>query len=168
MAKWTQKAWIPWVGTLVIVLSWFIYRAVIHPGPKLIPLTRANLSEARAKWTAAAIRNYSMDITITGVQQGNDHVDVENGKVVRMTTDEEPTPQTAWEYWSIEGMFGFLEEELVQADTPTQAFQIDDKSKVYLSVFYNQKTGVPEKYLRQVFGRKLTIEWQITNFNPRP
>jgi len=152
-----------WISSVVAAL---VIALAIHlwTHKPLDPLTAQSLAQARQIWQNKRPQDYQMDVVVSGAQQGHHQITVRNNKVTKMLTDGVQTPERVWEYWNIEGMFRFLNEELVQAKQPQMAYGISDPSKVYLSTTFDPALGYPQYFLRQVFGKKVTIEWEIKNF----
>jgi len=123
-------------------------------------LTREMLETARARWNEHGLRDYDMEVAVTGVQVGHHAISVRGGRVVAMTTGAEPVAQSAWAYWSVDGMFRFLSDELSNAENPQRAFGGDE---VVLSAVFDEQRGYPRRFLRHVMGRRAGVEWTITS-----
>jgi hypothetical protein len=134
--------------------------------PASPPLTDEALSLARAKWKAAGLSDYHMTITVTSRERNRHEIEVRGGQVHQMKTDGLPAPERVWKFWSVDGMLTVLEEELANRRSPQAALGVNDPADVFLDAAFDEKTGVPIHYLRQVSGRpKLTMEWQISGFS---
>ncbi len=151
------------VALLIAVLLW-----VFSTRRTLPPLTQERLKGAEMLWSHQGPKHYSMEVDISGVQHGHHHIEVDQGIVVSMTTDGNEVPKSAWEYWNVEGMFRFLAEELVQASHPQGGFGGADPDKIYLSANFDETSGFPKEYLRQVFGAPSTIHWTVRLLTPTP
>jgi hypothetical protein len=152
--------WIAGGLALGIVVTLLVF--VREPGSTL---TREGLAAARARWRAAAPADYDLDVATGGVTGARHHVEVRGGEVVGMTTGAAEASRSAWEYWSVEGLFGFLDAELANAEDP-RAYG-GDAGEVVLRVRFDPRYGYPAYFLRHVMGKKLSIEWKVTAFEPR-
>lgn len=167
MKKLLRNPFVPWIATFVVLGATLFFYLSQDNQPRLQTLTENSLATAKTIWKERGPKSYDLDVMVTGIQQGTQHIEVRNGQVVGMTTDGVAVAEHSWKYWTVDGMFQFLDEELVQAKNPQMGFQISDPSKVYLSVYFDKEWGIPSRYLRQVFGRPLTIEWSIKHFETK-
>ncbi len=140
---------------LALVASLWWYRSPVEA------LTAPELKAARQKWTENAPLNYRFAVRISGVQTGRNAITVRDGKVVAMTSEGDPVRESAWHYWTMEGMFGFMEEEMAICESRK------DKD-IFLHARFDPKLGYPTYFLRQVFGVEQTIEWHIEDFEIDP
>jgi hypothetical protein len=123
------------------------------------------LSAARARWIQSGIQNYSMTVAVLGKETHRHEIEVRGGKVTRMLTDGVEAPERVWNFWSVDGIFTVLEEEIANAKAPQGPFGTFDPKDVFLDASFNSSTGVPIHYLRQVSGRSpMTLEWEIRDF----
>lgn len=161
MAEKNKKPWVLGIVSALLgaLLVWqFTSR---RPSP---PLTEASLAQARARWAENQIANYAMIVQVSGKQPHRHEIQVREGAVAAMITDGSPAPDRVWKYWSVEGLLQFLEEDLANQRAPQAAYGVDDPKSVFLDASFDPKTGVPVRYLRQVGGRPLTVEWDIVEF----
>jgi hypothetical protein len=128
------------------------------------PLTETSLASARALWSRAALSDYAMTVLIRGKEPHRHEIEVHAGTVTQMLTDGAPAPERVRKYWSMEAIFQVLEEDLANARRPQAAFGVDDPRSVFLDATFDGVTGIPLRYLRQVSGRPLTVEWEIRDF----
>ncbi len=106
-----------------------------------------------------------MKVVVLGTEKHVHEVEVQSGKVVRMRTDGLDAPERVWAYWSVDGMFNVLEEELANAHSPQRVFGVNDPEDVFEDASFDAITGVPTRYLRQVSGiRRSAMEWEIRDF----
>jgi len=145
-------------GAGALVAAVFLLRA---PGERL---GEENLEAARRRWEASSIRDYAIEVEVSGIQQGVHRIRVEGGRVIEMTTGGAPVPPGAWNYWSVEGMFGFLAEELEHLERPREIFGVESASQVVLRVSFDEELGIPRRFLRQVLGGGPFVRWEIREF----
>ena len=125
-------------------------------------LTREGLGAARARWRDHGASDYEMEVAITGVQTGRHTISVRNGRVVEMKTGGAAVEPRVWEYWSVEGMFRFLADELRNAEDPQRAHGGSD---VVLIVEFDDVHGYPRRFVRHVTGQATGIEWNVEKFS---
>ncbi len=128
------------------------------------PLTQDRLAEARACWAERGPRSYALDVDVRGARH---HIEVRDGAVVTMTTDGNAVSEGAREYWSIDGMFRFLSEELSNLQRPEAAYGVSDPDDVVLRAEFDSKYGYPARFLRHVLGQDRSVEWQVLSFEAR-
>ncbi|MCZ6507110.1 MAG: DUF6174 domain-containing protein [Acidobacteria bacterium] len=127
------------------------------------PLTAERLAEAREKWRSAAVTDYSLEIRTEGSAGALHEVEVRRGEVTAMTIGGAPASKSAWQYWSVDGLFGFLETELANAVDARRTYGVEPDS-VVLRARFDRDHGAPELFLRHVMGTRQSIEWEITRF----
>jgi hypothetical protein len=125
------------------------------------PLTPERLAAARARWTERAPRDYVLDVAVRGAQRGDYHVEVRAGEVVAMTSGGAPVDARAREYWTVDGMFRFLAEELSNLDRAQVVYGVTDADDVVLRAAFDPDTGYPARFLRHVLGKSAGIEWEV-------
>ncbi len=128
------------------------------------PLTRAALDAARATWKRVAIAHYEFEIEVSGTQQGHHSVTVRGGKVIAMTTDGAATLPHVHKFWTVEGMFDFLEAELDRAGRRLP----ETSAEVILQAHFDGTRGYPLRFVRHVTGETGSIEWEMRRFAPAP
>jgi hypothetical protein len=158
-----RKAWLPWVGIVVILVAGLALWLRFGKKP-LQPLTPEALDQAMALWKAHEVQDYDVEIEVAGVQSGRHVLQVRGGKVTNMTTNGIADPLRAGEYWTVAGMFRTLDEELALAQKPVVAFGVTDPQSVYLAAYFDPALGYPRYYLRQIFGKNLTVDWEVKAF----
>ena len=123
------------------------------------------LAEARARWSRSGPASYSLEIETGGSMEAAHRMEVRDGEVVAMTTNGVEAARSAWEYWSVDGLFAFLETEIANAADPKRAYGVEP-GQVVLRVRFDADYGYPEFFLRHVMGRQRGIEWRVTSFEP--
>ena len=132
------------------------------------PLTEQALRAAEARWRERGPTNYDLALEIGGGQEGAHEIQVREGRVTRMTTGGKPVPESVWAFWSVEGMFKFLAQELENARNPQRAHGVSDPAAVTLRVQFDADLGYPRYFLRHVTGRQSQIWWGVTSLEPGP
>jgi hypothetical protein len=123
------------------------------------PLTPERLEAARALWNEKGPRSYVIDVD---VRDAHHRVEVRDGKVVSMTTDGREAPERLHEYWTVEGMFRSLSEELSNLRRPEGPFGVSDPAEVTLRVAFDGGCGYPARFLRHVQGQTRSVDWTAT------
>jgi len=140
------------------------YVALRKPGG---PLTEQALAAAQAQWRDRGPRSYDLELEIRGGQEGAHEIQVRDGRVTRMTTGGKPVAESVWAFWSVDGMFTFLAQELENAKAPLRAHGVSDPAAVTLRVQFDAELGYPRYFLRHVTGRQSEIWWEVTSLEPR-
>jgi hypothetical protein len=130
------------------------------------PLTLEALEAAEARWRERGPKSYLLQVEIGGAQEGLHDARVRDGRVEAMTTGGRPVPETAWEYWSVEGMFRQLRQELSLALDPRKPHGAADPAAVTLRVRFDPDLGAPRYFLRHVSGRATGTWWEIRSLEP--
>lgn len=120
------------------------------------PLTAERLDEAKALWKEHGPKSYVLDVD---VRDAHHHVEVKDGEVVSMTTDGREAEQRIREYWTVEGMFRSLSEEISNLKRPDAAFGVSDPADVTLRAQFDERYGYPVTFLRHVQGQTRSVEW---------
>lgn len=130
-------------------------------------LTTERLAHARARWEEAGPASYVLELELSGSLEDRRRIQVEDGEVVAMTTSDVPVPDHTWSYWSVEGLFVFLEQELQNAADPRHAYGVEDPSRVILQADFDPDLGYPEYFLRHVMGTTRSTGWEVVHFEAR-
>ena len=129
------------VGAVIIAVPYL-------PG-RTEPVTRERLEAARALWQRANITSYDMELETSGAQTGRYHMEVRGGRLALITRNGQSADPAAGEYWTIEGLFRVIEEELDAAEQP-QSGAFGRHSQVWLRMRCDSKLGYPIRFVRQV------------------
>lgn len=130
------------------------------------PLTEEALRAAERRWGERGPRGYALDVKVDGVQHGRHAIRVRDGKVVAMTTGGAAVPENVWTYWTVEGMFRFLAEELDNSRQPLASYGVSDPAQVVLRADFDPELGYPRAFMRHVMGgRPMDIAWSA-NLTP--
>ncbi len=156
-----------WIALgIVLGLVGGLYFALRQPAE---PLTAERLEEARAQWAAAGPPAYVLELELAGAVRDRRRIEVRGGAVVGMTTDGVEVPRQAWEYWTVDGLFAFLETELGNARSPQRAYGVTDPKQVVLRARFDPELGYPEFFLRHVMGGTgRDTSWTVVAFRPGP
>jgi uncharacterized protein DUF6174 len=139
----------------------FALTAIRRPPP---PMTRADFEAAVARWQQHGPKDYSMTVELGGRQSGTMAVTVRNREPISVKRDGVPTPERTWPYWTIDGLFEIIRQDLEGLDQPERAFGVNDVSQLVQQAEFDAELGYPRRYRRAVKTTGDAIEWEITDF----
>jgi hypothetical protein len=148
------------IGVLAVATVPVVY---VLTRPSGRTLTRERLDEARARWKANGPRNYVLEVEARGARH---KIEVKDAEVVAMTTGGNPVVSGA-HLWSVEGLFGFLSQELSNLQRPESAYGVSDPLEVVLRAEFDARYGYPSLFLRHVSGRTRSDGFRVLSFEPR-
>jgi len=126
-----------------------------------------DLREARDLWRRRGPDSYTLVIETRGAAGSRSVVEVRDGEVVSMQTGERPATRSAWSYWSVEGLFDFLESELRNAAAARQTYGAEPE-RVVLKASFDRELGYPRRFLRHVLGTRNSVEWEVESLTALP
>jgi len=124
-------------------------------------LTEERLEAARAVWAAEAPPSYTLELEVRGALEETHVVVVRDGRVVSMTTGGTEAPESAWPFWSVDGLFDTLRTELRNAAEPRKSLGAD---RIALLARFDASWGYPAFFYRHIMGSLNDIEWEVTRF----
>jgi hypothetical protein len=130
-------------------------------------MTRNDFEAAVERWQERAPRDYAMTVDLSGRQSGTMAVTVRNSQPISVTRNEVLTPERTWEYWTVEGLFEIIREDLEGLDQPERAFGVSDVSQLVQQAEFDADLGYPRRYRRAVQTTGDSIEWEILSFDVR-
>lgn len=140
---------------------------VLRRGSAAPEITRADLASAEQKWQEQGPAGYDMDITIGGRQPGIVHIEVRDRQVTNMTRDGvTPSQSRTWEYWTVPEQFETIRQDFDSSETPG-GFGAGPGTQTIMKAEFDPQYGYPRRYQRFVLGTDLTVEWEVTRFEPR-
>ena len=87
---------------------------------------------------------------------------VRDGRVVSMTAGGVEVPESAWEYWSVDGLFDVLATEVANAASPNPGL---GGREVALLARFDPTWGYPKFFYRHIMGTSNDIEWEVVSFS---
>lgn len=135
-------------------------------------LTERSLREARLVWTRAEIRDYDLEWTTSGLRTARYRVTVRGGRVEEVRSvlpdgRELVVHPGAPGFYSVDGLFQTLEEELDQARS-ARPFGQRSGTQVVLRFDPDPSLGYPRHYRRDVVGSPKGLALDVTSLAPRP
>lgn len=150
-----------WVWLLIVLVGMILAAFVgLIIYKKQWKLTSEKLNAARARWEQAGIRDYDLEVHVSGRTEARYRLQVRDGRTDRVScNDQEYSKQKADEFWSVTGLFDVLQTDLENDAQPNAA-------RVYTRVEFDPVDGHLVHYVRQSLSgprQDLTIE---TTFKP--
>lgn len=148
---------------LGIVLAFFVARRFL--GDPLPPLSSEGLREAMARWQAAGIDDYLVQVEVQSRQQEHYSVQVKQGTPEQAWRNGQPLKHLrTFDTWTIPGMFATMSDDLARSERRGTTKDGADGSRLTLRCQFDERTGAPLRYRRIEWGNDLEISWQITKF----
>jgi hypothetical protein len=160
----SERTWFIWKWGGVLGLIATVVAIPYLPG-RTEPVTRERLAEAARLWEQAHITNYDLDLEVRGAQTGRYHVAVRDGTVVEILLNDQPASPAASEYYTIDGLFLTIEEELELSERLAKS-DTARKQPVWLRMRCDRKLGYPVRYIGQIPGRPRGVEILVRRFRP--
>ena len=145
----------------VMGLIVFALTAVRRPPPAM---TRSDFEAAIERWQQGGPHDYSMTVQLSGRQSGTMDVVVRNGQPISVQRNEVLTPERTWAYWTVDGLFEIIREDLEGLDQPERAFGVSDVTQLVQQAEFDADLGYPRRYRRAVQTTGDSIEWEIVRF----
>lgn len=139
----------------------FVLLTTRRPPPVLTPDA---LDAAIARWEQHGPRDYDLDLEVRGGGGGKIHIEVRGGEPTAMTRNGIPAAEHTWMYWTIDGLFDIIRQDLEGLDQPERAFGVADPSEIVQQAEFDPKLGYPKRYRRAVPVAGREIEWEVTSF----
>ncbi|MDX1385317.1 MAG: DUF6174 domain-containing protein, partial [Thermoanaerobaculia bacterium] len=151
--------------------AWLLVAFVVGAGAGLLllgrrsadPLTAERLAEARGLWESRGPTDYLLELEMRGTLEDTRVVEVRGGVVLGMTTGGREVAESAWPYWSVEGLFDTLETELANAERPGSV----GAERIALLARFDPEWGYPSYFYRHFMGSLNDTEWEVVRFEAR-
>jgi len=155
----------PPFGWMVIALvGGLLVGLLVLRGGSAPELTESGLDTARAAWSSKGPANYTIELQMGGMLTDRRRIEVRDGVVVDMTVNGRPASEDSWVYWSVEGMFDFLQTELRNKQDPPRALGVAGPDQIVLRARFHPELGYPTHFLRHLLGRQQGTEWEVVEF----
>lgn len=117
-------------------------------------LTQDKLDLAKARWTAANIRDYDAEITVSGTTSATCHVEVRNNSVFWALHNEQPLEMEQASYWTVPGLFDVLNRDLKNDAEP-------GSPRALTRVTFDPNDGHLVHYLRSRDRQNIVIDFKL-------
>ena len=128
------------------------------------PLSLEHLRQARLLWEETRPPDYTLELEVRGVVQDDRRIQVRSGEVVGMTVNGVEASVSAWDYWTVEGLFEFLSTELGNAVAQGRTYGVTSAREVSLRARFDPRWGYPAYFSRRVQGGLVDTEWAVVGF----
>ena len=150
-----KRFWIWVIGpTTVVTLA---FSPFLLKG-RMRPVTAQRLEAARQKWHQARINNYEMEVEVSGSQNGVYQITVRDGDFQSMTRDGRQANPHEGEYWTVDGLFHTISEELQLPDRTVGGPHASGARRT-LQASFDHHAGYPLKFL--VSGSTRSVQIQV-------
>ncbi len=141
------------VAVLTLVLVAFAGLIIFN---KQYRLTAAKLQDARARWQAAGLRDYDLEVTVGGGTTGRYQVQIRNGRVAGGTVNGHRFERLEQaQSWTVSELFNILEADLERDAAP-------GSPAVFTRVEFDAQHGHLVRYVRnQLGGSRQQIEIRV-------
>jgi hypothetical protein len=152
--KWAFAA-----GLLLVVLAVIALLALRGGGAGLPPLSRESLQTAEQRWRESNVRNYAIEIEVTGAQPATYRVEVRDGEAISAQRNGRPLTQSrVFETWSVTGMFDTLASDVARLEDPAT------NGRIVARCLFDETYGYPARYDRMELESGVHVAWEVTKF----
>lgn len=168
LAKWRRLATWTAVGLIVGLVVIILLNRFGQRANSLAPLSLADWQQARQRWVAAGIRDYQIEIRVTGRQAATYQVDVVGGEAIEATRDGHPLPQRrTWGTWTVEGMFETMARDFESVERQRTGRADASTPNLSLRGDFDRELGLPRRYLRIEMVQRAAnpeVSWEVLRF----
>ena len=127
-------------------------------------LQAQDLAAARARWSQHGPADYEIILQMGGALTDRRRIVVRDHQVVDMTVNDRAASESSWAFWSVDGLFTFLEEEIRNKEDPVPGLGVSDPRQIVLRARFDTELGYPIYFLRHLLGRQQGTEWEVVAF----
>jgi len=127
-------------------------------------LLAQDLAAAKADWSHRGPADYEIVLQMGGALTDQRRIVVRDHQVVEMTINAQSASESAWSFWSVEGLFKFLEDEIRNKENPIPGMGVSDPRQIVLRARFDPDLGYPTYFLRHLLGRQQGTEWEVVAF----
>lgn len=158
-------------GSVVPWLACVLVSAVAASGcSRGEAVTADSLAAAKAVWAHAGISDYQLEWKATGKNNVHYVVTVRDGAVTHIVSltpsgDEVPAHPAETRFYSVDGLFTTIADELAQLKTGRPFGQPPD-TQVVMRAHFDPKLGYPISYRREVLGVSQGLAIDVIKLTP--
>jgi len=132
------------------------------------PLDSQQIDTARDRWRAVQLSNYDLRMSIDGdrIQKGSFEITVLARRVQKVVRNGETIPSRD-AFYTVDGMFDFLGDELQMAQNPQRYWQVGKDASIHQRVTFDDKLGFVRQYIRAVRGTQHNIVIKVEELTAR-
>jgi hypothetical protein len=127
-------------------------------------LEAADLTAAMESWSQHGPADYEITLQMGGALTDRRRIVVRDRQVVEMTVNGQAASKNSWAFWSVEGLFKFLEDEIRNKENPIPGMGVSDPRQIVLRASFDPELGYPTYFLRHLLGRQQGTEWEVVAF----
>ena len=151
-------------GGLLTIAGLLVIWVISSSRQRLPELTRKRFDAARAQWNAANPNSYTIETEVVGRQPATYRVQLADGQIVVAQRNDYPLKdQRTLGTWSVPGMFGTIEHDLLATEQPATA-AAGPRSELHLRAEFDPQWGYPKRYLRVEWGTDAQVSWTVQQF----
>ena len=126
------------------------------------PLVRSALEAGERRWETKGRSDYKLHIEISGdkIESGKFVAEIKNKKLNSVTRNGKTLTKPD-NFYTIEGLFKFLHDEIDLGRSPARYFNAPADSKVHQFMLLDKELGYPKRYVRSIFGTEHNISLEI-------
>jgi hypothetical protein len=126
------------------------------------PLVRGALEAGEQLWKMQGRSDYTLHLEISGdkIESGEFVAEIKGKKLISVTRNGQ-TLKNPDGFYTIEGLFRFLHDEIDLGRSPARYFNAPADSRVHQFMLLDKELGYPKRYVRSVFGTKHNITLEI-------
>lgn len=160
----TRSLWLVAIalGIGATLLFYVVRQRLADPTPEL---TEAAFDQAWQRWQAHEVKNYEIEIRVTGAQAATYRVVVEAGEATAAFRNGAPLGQRrTFETWSVPGMFSTIEADVARLFHPAKG---SSPARLTLRAQFDPDLGYPQHYQRIEWGQSSEVTWDVVRFEKR-
>ncbi|MFO0950241.1 MAG: DUF6174 domain-containing protein [Isosphaeraceae bacterium] len=150
--------------------SWVLILLTLPGCGSGVAVTAESLEQARARWKRAGVADYDLEWRTSGTNRADYEVKVRKGQVqsveaVAPDGRRFPLKPAEPRFYSVDGLFLTIADELAQLDQPTP-FGRPKGSSTILRFDPDPSYGYPRSYRRDVVGAPSSLTIEVVRFRP--
>lgn len=124
-------------------------------------LSEEDLDTARSVWRRSGVRDYDLDVEISGATAGRYSIVVRDGRLQSIERDGRPANPAESDQWTVEGLFKTIDRELQMAWDGARAMRLPEGVQLVILGRFDPTLGYPIDYVRQVTGSGSSVRIRV-------